>query len=181
MQKNDLLIAAVVLIAVGIVGIFGTTWFGGPSLFSGGMMQMMGGGMMSQGQMKEMMSGRLPPGIKPEDLPEPDGMGARLLVRYCTQCHNLPSPAMHAAEDWPRVEGRMLARERMMANMRGVMGMMAIQAASKEEENGILAYLQQHALKPASIETLGPSDTPGLSLFRQTCSQCPARPQGFIP
>lgn len=45
--------------------------------------------------MQDMMSGRLPPGIEPEDLPETDSTGAKLIVRYCTQCHNLPSPSMH--------------------------------------------------------------------------------------
>lgn len=187
MARDRLLMTAGMLMTVGIVGIVSTTWFGGPSMFSRGMSgMMMGGGMMSQDQMKammqEMMSGQLPPGIKPKDLPEPDSPGAGLLARYCTQCHKLPSPAMHAAEDWPRVEDRMLARERMMANMRGMMGgmmmqgMMDIQAPSKGEEGAILAYLQQHALKPASPETLGPPGSPGLSLFQKTCSQCHALP-----
>jgi hypothetical protein len=82
-------------------------------------------GMMSQGHMKEMMqqmmAGILPPGIKPQDLPEPESRGAKLLSTYCSQCHNLPSPRMHAAEDWRRVTRRMLSRERMMAGMRGMM------------------------------------------------------------
>lgn len=187
MQKHHLPITAVALIVVGIAGLLSTTWFGGPLAFSGGLYQMMmGGGMMGRDgmteMMQEMMSGRLPPGITPEDLPEPDSAGANLLVRYCAQCHQLPNPAMHTAEDWPRVEDRMVARERMMTGMHGMMGgmmrrgMRTIQAPSAEEEKVLLAYLQRHALKPASLEALGAPDTPGLALFRRTCSQCHALP-----
>ena len=101
--------------------------FGGAGLFVAGslsscMMPMMG--MMGmdekndQGHMKEMMQqmmgGMLPPGITPQDLPDPESRGAKLLSRYCSQYHNLPSPRMHTAEDWPRIAGRMLSRERMM-------------------------------------------------------------------
>ncbi len=170
-------IAMLLMMGLGILLVGGMMmWMMG----SGMMGKMMQDGMMDQNHMKEMMqemmSGRLPPGIRPEDLPEPDSTGAQLLVRYCTQCHNLPSPAMHTAEDWPRVEARMLARERMMAGMHGMMQMMDIQAPSKEEERTILAYLQQHALRPASPETLGSPDAPGSALFRRTCSQCHALP-----
>lgn len=62
--------------------------------------------------MQQMMGGMLPPGIKSQDLPEPESRGAKLLNTYCSQCHNLPSPRMHTAEDWPRVAGRTLSRER---------------------------------------------------------------------
>lgn len=54
-----------------------------------------GHGMMDQRHMKEMMQqmmgGMLPPGIRPQDLPEPESLGATLLSTYCSQCHNLPS------------------------------------------------------------------------------------------
>lgn len=168
MAKDRLLKTAVILMAVGIVGISGTTWLGAPS--------------MSPSAMFKMTSGRLPPGIKPEDLPEPDSSGAQLVARYCVQCHNIPSPGMHTAEEWPNVEVRMFSRMRKMTGMKGAMGgmrmrgMMNIQAPAEEEESVILAYLQHHALKPASLEMLGPTDAPGLALFRRICSQCHALP-----
>lgn len=71
--------------------------FGGAGLFVAGslsscMMPMMG--MMGmdekndQGHMKEMMQqmmgGMLPPGITPQDLPDPESRGAKLLSRYCS-------------------------------------------------------------------------------------------------
>ena len=192
MYKNRLFISAIALIAIGMAGIFITSWFGRTHVSGGemssrsGMMQMMGGGMMDQDRMKEMMqemmSGRLPPGLPPEDLPEPDSPGAKLLNRYCTQCHNLPSPLMHTAEEWPEVEGRMIGRMEMMSGMKGMMqgmmgrGMMDMQAPAAEEQKALLAYLQRNALRPASLEALGPPDTPGLALFQKTCSQCHALP-----
>ncbi len=192
MYSNRLLVTALALIAIGMAGIFITALFRSPHVLSSGMssesgmMQMMGGGMMDQDRMKEMMqemmSGRLPPGIKPADLPKPDSPGAKLLNRYCTRCHNLPSPLMHTAEEWPDVEGRMIGRMEMMSGMKEMMqgmmgrGMMDIQPPSAEEQKALLAYLQRNALRPASVETLGPQDTPGLALFQKTCSQCHALP-----
>jgi mono/diheme cytochrome c family protein len=76
----------------------------------------------------------------------------------------------------------MFSRMQMMGGMRGMMhrgmmrGMMDIQVPSKQEKNTILTYLQRHGLRPASVETLGPPDIPGLTLFKQTCSQCHALP-----
>jgi mono/diheme cytochrome c family protein len=192
MKNNRLLVISVVLMVIVLAGILATAWFVSTSAFGdrppygSGMMQMMGGGMMGRGHMhkmmQEMMSGRLPPGIKPESLPEADSANARLFTHYCSQCHNLPSPAMHAAEEWPGIEARMFERMQRMARMKGRMdgmmrrGMMTIQAPSEEEISVIISYLQQHALKPASPETLGPPDTQGLALFRNICSQCHALP-----
>lgn len=188
MHNDRLLVMAISLIAVGMVGIFITHWLGGYPVFSGGMssrggiMQMMRGRDPMKEMMQEMMSGRLPPGISPEDLPEPDSPGARLLVRYCSQCHNLPGPAMHTAEEWPFVEARMINRMEMMAGMQGMMGgmmmrgMMDMQAPTRQEHKKLLTYVQRYALRPASAETLGPPGTPGLALFRQTCSQRHALP-----
>lgn len=179
MQKNNLPITAVVLIAMGVVGIFSTAWFGGHSLFSGAMSStMMGGGMMmDRDRMKEMMqgmmSGTLPPGIKPEDLPDPESPGAKVAATYCTQCHNLPSPWMHSAEDWPRIAGRMIARERMME---GGPRMMGIMAPSSQEEEVLLRYLKTHAMKALVPGTVPSPDSPNASLFQQACSRCHALP-----
>lgn len=165
---------------------------GGAGLFVAGsllscMMPMMGmmgmddnkgQGMMGQEHMKEMMQqmmgGMLPPGVKPQELPEPESRGAKLLDAYCSQCHNLPSPQMHAAEDWPRVAGRMLIRERMMAGMRGMM--MQVNAPTSQEEEILMQYLKTHALQALASATVPAPDTVGAALFQQTCSQCHALP-----
>ncbi len=138
----------------------------------------MGGGMMDQNSMREMMrqmmGGILPPGIEPKYLPDPQSEGARLMATYCTQCHNLPSPKMHTVEDWPRVAGRMMARERMMAGMRGMM--MQVRAPTPEEEEVLLQYLKAHAMQALAPRSVPEPDSPGATLFQQTCSQCHALP-----
>ena len=136
-------------------------------------------GMMDQGHMKDMMQqmmgGMLPPGITPQDLPEPESRGATLLSTYCSQCHNLPSPRMHTAEDWPRVAGRMLMRERMMAGMRGMM--MRVKAPTPQDEEALLQYLKAHAMQALSPTAVPAPDSPGAALFQQTCAQCHALPE----
>jgi len=165
---------------------------GGAGLFAMGavvscMMPMMGmigmddkkdRGMMDQEHMKEMMQqmmgGMLPPGIRPPDLPEPESPGAKLLSTYCAQCHHLPSPRMHTAADWPRVAGRMLMRERMMAGMRGMM--MQVKAPTSQDEEALLQYLKTHALQALIPGAVPAPDSPGAALFQQTCAQCHALP-----
>jgi len=44
-----------------------------------------------------------PADFEPRQLPNAKSRGARLLVRYCVQCHNLPNPAMHNAAKWPGI------------------------------------------------------------------------------
>lgn len=144
-----------------------------------GMMGMHGmmGGRQNDGSMgdmmQQMMGGMLPPGIDPRNLPEPESRGAALLKTYCTQCHRLPSPAMHQAEDWPRTVGRMVARDRMMSGMRGMM--MSVKAPTPEEVAALMTYLQQHALRafPPGVPL---PDSPGSAPFQQTCTQCHALP-----
>ncbi len=54
--------------------------------------------------------------------------------------------------------------------------MMSIQAPSPAEQDAILAYLAQYAIRPADPHELGSPETPELTLFRQTCSRCQALP-----
>lgn len=80
----------------------------------------------------------VPPGTTAENLPDPDSEGAKLVVRHCGSCHNLPSPQLHSAEAWPYVV------ERMKVQMRAqVMGRAPI--PSEEATRTLLSYLQAHA------------------------------------
>lgn len=181
MKDNRLLILAVILISIGLIGIFATTWFGSyreqrRMIPMRGMMMngMMGGGMMNREGMKDMMKrmmpGILPPGIKPESLPDPAGKGAQLLDYYCTQCHDLPSPAMHASDEWPIIAGRMFTRMSMMS------GMMGIENPSSEERLLIISYLKTHSLKSISPGMLPSPESKGAILFKEICSQCHSLP-----
>ena len=82
-----------------------------------------------------MLERILPPAFEPRELPEPNSRGARLLVRYCVQCHNLPSPAMHHAAKWPGIVDRMVPRMQGKGNMGTLMAemMAGVKAPSAEE------------------------------------------------
>src|SRR5574341_708680 len=92
----------------------------------------------------------LPPGPRPEQLPEPESAGARAMSRYCVQCHYLPSPAMHTPENWPKTVERMVPRMQGKGNMGTLMqDMMAgVEAPSQRELDALLAYLRRHGQQP---------------------------------
>lgn len=135
----------------------------------GGMMRMMGGRSME-----------LPEGIPPGDLPDPDGRGAGLVAAFCGQCHGIPSPRRHTAEDWDVTARRMFRRMAHMAGMDGGMSMrmrgarMEVEVPTAEEERAILAYLKEHALRGVREEALPGGD--GRAAFVRICSRCHALP-----
>ncbi|NKE70142.1 hypothetical protein [Candidatus Manganitrophus noduliformans] len=175
MKRNTLLWVSLCFIGIGLIGIAATgignqgrVWrMGGPMM----------GGMMDQRLMNEMMrkmmGGILPAGVTLQDLPDPASPGAKLLSTYCAQCHNLPSPRMHTEEDWPRIAERMLARDRMMASMPG---MMQVRSPTAEEGEVLVDYLKAHAMKGLPPGLVPEPDSPGAVLFQQTCGQCHTLP-----
>lgn len=90
-----------------------------------------------------MMGGEMPRGVDPAQLPEPQSTGARLVNQYCTQCHGLPTPALHSPSGWGPVIGRMNARMQWMRQNSS----MGIAAPTSEELQVILGYMQAHAAK----------------------------------
>ena len=62
-----------------------------------------------------MWGGPMPGGQAASSLPAPDSEGAKLVSRYCTQCHAQPSPRLHTASEWEAVVSRM---ENNMKNFR---------------------------------------------------------------
>lgn len=125
---------------------------------------------MMRGMMDRMMA-NMPDGVPASTLPEPESRGARFVARYGSQCHGIPSPARQSAEDWEPTLRRMVGRMDHMARM----PMHGIEAPSEEEEEAILAYLQEHALRAAEPDEL-PDGGPGARLFADTCSRCHALP-----
>jgi cytochrome c2 len=172
MGNHRTFLIAAVLIALGIVGIITTAWFTDYQNSNSWTSSMMGSGMMGQnpmrGMMQQMMPDLVPPGVNPEDLPDPNSKGAQLIVYYCTACHNLPSPSMHSAEEWPVVADRMFRR---MSRMSGGM-MMNVEMPSPEEQQDIVAYLRAHSLTSISPHKLPSPESQGAILFKDRCSQC---------
>ena len=176
MKNNRMVLIAAVLIALGVVGIITTGWLAGYGNPSGWASSMMGGGMMNQnpmrGMMQQMMPDLVPPGVNPQDLPDPNSKVAQLLVYYCTACHNLPSPSMHTEEEWSVVVDRMFRR---MSRMSGGM-MMNVEMPSPEEQQEIVAYLRAHSLTSISPHKLPSPESQGAVLFKGRCSQCHGLP-----
>jgi cytochrome c5 len=169
------LIIGVALFLAGATGLM--SLYSPPMSMAG----MMGGGMMMgrdgmKGMMKEMMGAQLPPGIEPRDLPEATSNGARLLGQYCTQCHEMPGPGMHTAEEWPRVVDRMNQRMQMMSGRNMMRMMHDIKAPSDNELQILAAYLQKHAQQAIDKTQYTDLNSPAGKTFMATCSQCHALP-----
>lgn len=129
----------------------------------------MDGGMRAM--MQRMMADRLPPGIDPKLLPDPQSAGAGALERYCSQCHNLPGPGMHTVAEWPEIVARMTERMRMMNGMMG-----GVVAPTQAETDTLLRYLQAHAQRPIDAKRYSDLDSPAGRSFQATCAQCHALP-----
>lgn len=165
------LYTSVALLFIGLIGLSSCAGMFRRGMTDGGMM------MNSQG-MKDIMQGMmgdvLPPGIDPALLPESQSQGALLLARYCSQCHNLPGPGRHTAEEWPAVVERMNLRMQMMSGP-DMMGMM-IDSPDESELQVILRYLQEHAQKPIDKAQYDDLDTSAGKAFQSACSLCHALP-----
>jgi cytochrome c5 len=125
-----------------------------------------------------MLERILPPTFDAAELPEPASPGARLMRRYCVQCHNLPNPAMHDAAKWPRIVERMVVRMEGHGNLGALMSdmMAGVAAPSAAEKQTLVAYLRRYAQKP-----LDPGRYPDVygstgEAFRLACSQCHVLP-----
>lgn len=129
----------------------------------------------------------MPQGVNPDSLPDPLSEGAKLEIRFCSQCHGIPSPANHTSSDWVPVFRRMILlmnrsnsmgmMGRGMMNGRMPMGMMhGIEVPDVTQQKELLAYLQAHALVSVNEKDIPQSDSQEAKLFAQKCSQCHALP-----
>jgi hypothetical protein len=125
-----------------------------------------------------MLERILPPTFAPVQLPEARSHGAETLVRYCVQCHNLPSPAMHDPEKWPAIVERMVLRMEGRGNMGELMKemMAGIQAPSAEESAILVAYLRKHGQRPIDANRYPELASPSGQSFKLACGQCHVLP-----
>jgi len=138
MKSNIRLIIGLALLLTGIGGLLAIR----SSPMSMGGMGVMGQGGMKE-MMKRMMGDQLPPGIDAADLPDPQSRGARLMARYCVQCHDLPPPVLHTSSEWPKVLARMERRMEMMSRMGSILN------PTEQEQAAIVNYLQRHTADTA--------------------------------
>jgi len=120
----------------------------------------------------------LPPTFEPAQLPEPRSRGAQLVVRYCVQCHNLASPAMHNPEKWAGIVDRMVVRMKGRGNLGELMQemMAGVRAPTGEEEEVIVAYLAKHGQRAIDPGRYPELERPSGQSFRLACGQCHVLP-----
>lgn len=108
-----------------------------------------------------------PPGVTPADLPEPNSKGAQLVAQFCAQCHNLPTPQMHSATDWPSIARRMWLRTEWLSPTLGV------KVPTMAERFAMLEYVTTNALRVTAANL--PAGA-GRETFELVCSRCHALP-----
>ena len=111
---------------------------------------------------------RMPPELDPQLFPDPDSDGARLVGRYCSQCHFAPGPGHHTATQWAEVVPR-------MALLMGVIARFSdrlrpIELPNADQQAALLAYLERHALQPLRNPDVAPP------AYRALCGDCHAAP-----
>ena len=125
-----------------------------------------------------MLERILPPTFGASQLPDPASPGARLALRYCVQCHNLPNPAMHHAQKWPAIVDRMVLRMQGRGNLGAVMAdmMAGVSAPAPDEVRKLVEYLQANAQAPLDPQRYPEVNRPAGEAFRLACSQCHVLP-----
>jgi cytochrome c5 len=125
-----------------------------------------------------MLERILPPTFGAQQLPQPESRGAKLVLAYCGQCHNLPNPAMHHAAKWPGIVQRMVLRMQGKGNMGKLMAemMAGVKAPSAEDTKAIVAYLRRHSQKPLDPGRYPEVNRPAGEAFRVACNQCHVLP-----
>lgn len=131
----------------------------------------------SQSPHGNMLERILPRAIEPGQLPEPQSEGARLAAQYCVQCHYLPNPQMHTADNWKKTVGRMVWRMQGKGNMGKLMQDMMndVRAPTEEELATLTHYLQKHGQEEIDPKHPALASTAG-QMFSIACSQCHALP-----
>ena len=125
-----------------------------------------------------MLERILPPTFEAAQLPERDSRGAKLVLGYCVQCHNLANPAMHQAEKWPGIVRRMVLRMQGKGNMGTLMAemMAGVKAPNEADTGAIIEYLGRHGQTPLDPTRYPEVNRPAGEAFRLACNQCHVLP-----
>lgn len=153
-KKNNSILVGIVVLGIGFIGI---------TLLPASRHPM-------TGMMQYLTHSQMPRGIAFSTLPEANSVEAKLLSKYCTQCHDLPAPGMHTKGEWPVVMHRMTQYMDTMHVFHNI-------KPSYEELKAIQSYLEQHAqiaIDPAQYPDL---NSPAGTAFTNTCNQCHMLPE----
>jgi cytochrome c5 len=129
---------------------------------------------LASGKMTDVSASRglLPKGVTPNNLPNAESRGATLVTLYCGQCHNLPTPVMHSAQEWPAIMVRM--QSYFQASKNGILRHVIL--PPQKDLKILEAYLTSNAqpsLDPLKYDDIA---TQRGQRFISTCSQCHTAP-----
>lgn len=117
-----------------------------------------------------MGRGNMPQGILPTLLPNNTSEGAQALIENCGQCHGLPAPGLHTADEWPAVV------QRMKMHISWSKKWMQINVPDEQELNTITVYLQKHAQTQIDTTVHTDLDSETGKVFSEVCAQCHVLP-----
>ncbi|MDT8387812.1 MAG: hypothetical protein RQ736_09870 [Thiogranum sp.] len=112
----------------------------------------------------------MPPGMPPQELPQVGSQAAGLLETYCEQCHALPGPGRHTADEWLSVLDRMNLLMDVSNRFGGLMGKVRVPDTGEKEI--IRTYLTDNALQ----ELQGTPRGTGAAEFATHCGGCHVLP-----
>jgi len=122
------------------------------------------------GLLAELMRGWVPARNEPAALPNAESRGAKLLGKYCTQCHGLPDPKAYSADEWPRIMGHMSTHIKAVGSRR--CHLLQLVVPTEEEKGEILTFLRQSAFEPLNAGPKVPLTGEGANLYLSFCAQC---------
>jgi len=141
-QRSKMFLGWVFWITAGVIGMGAMTWLCSYQNSNAWASSITGKKMKNMDEVTNLLA----LGNKPQDS---RSQAPRLFTRYCKQCHSLPSPTAHKAEEWPAVANRMF---RIMSDMGGHTTKTKIPSLS--EQDAIISYLKSHSSKPGSSGNL---------------------------
>lgn len=135
------------------------------------------GGTPTKDMLASTMKEVLPPPFT-GSLPAKDSKGAKLLGFYCVQCHTMPSPGLHSADDWPKVVARMIERINRYRSTNSELH--KVKEPTPAELGELLAYLQKFGFKMIDPARYPDLDSDTGQAFRKVCATCHALPDPTI-
>ncbi|MBF0627923.1 MAG: hypothetical protein HQL91_06860 [Magnetococcales bacterium] len=110
--------------------------------------------------------GGLLPTLAATDLKDAESPGAKLVYRFCGQCHSVPGPGMHTHEEWNQVFWRMIWRMQVMRAQ-----FKDFHVPTYGESQVMFSYVTGHALQAINTGDVAP-DAEGAKEFLKICMQC---------
>lgn len=118
--------------------------------------------------------------LQPHELPRPDSPGAKLVAKYCSQCHSIPSPLIHQGNEWDRALDRMFWRiDSLNARNQESWWPWAstrnrVLVPAPDERELLTQYIKKNSIRPA--RKIPESGSAAAEAFKYTCTLCHALP-----